>query len=315
MDKIKLSDIDPKKHLCVSQQFSEQYIEELFELTSKIKNNSKDFDKELENKIVSMLFYEASTRTDLSFQSAVKRLGGTINSVPNPSQFSSAKKGETLRDTVMMLNSYGDFHIIRHPDNDFSRDVIEKTTKPFINAGSGTTQHPTQSLLDIYTVYENFRRLDNLRITICGDLFRGRTVDSLVYILSKYKNNKFIFVSPKNSKIKPELKKYLEDKNINFTETEDLERSLKESDVFYMTRIQKERFEKEEEYEEAKGKFKIDLKNINLMPEKSILLHPLPRVDEISEGVDKNFRAKYFEQAENGVYIRMAVLKILNDNA
>ena len=211
--------------------------------------------------------------------------------------------------------------VLRHNEDDSSERAVRATKVPLINAGSGKSQHPTQALLDVYTVQENFGSLKNLNIGVVGDLLRGRTCDSLVYLLSKYKNNTFHFVSPDNSQIKPSLREHLVENGISFNETSNLESVLPILDVCYMTRIQKERFLKkdgvtidEKAYEAAKGKCILGTYNVDLMKKDSIIMHPLPRVDEISVQIDNDPRAKYFEQAENGLYVRMALLKILADN-
>lgn len=316
-DSINIKTLSPKEHICVSQQFSKEYLFEVFDLAKDIEENLDKYKNILSGKIACLLFYEPSTRTRLSFESAINRLGGVCMVSENASQFSSAIKGETIEDTIEMVNNYADFVIIRHTEDDIINKIINKTKIPYINAGTGKTQHPTQTLLDLYTIYRNFGRLDNLVLSFCGDLLRSRTVDSLIYTLSKFNKNKFYFVSPNNSQIKDDLKSYIDDlkkdNSITYTETEDMISSMIESDVFYMTRIQKERFDSQEEYIQTKGKYILNNKNINLMKDSAIIMHPLPRVDEISSEIDNDKRAKYFEQAKNGLYIRMAVMKILND--
>ena len=313
MQKIKIKNISPYKHIIASQQFDEKFLFEVFKLTDKIKKNPKKFSNTLNGKIIILFFYEPSTRTRLSFESAVLRLGGKISSTENAKNFSSFIKGETIQDTITMLNTYGDFIILRHFEDDIFYRILEKIKIPYINAGSGKSQHPTQGLLDTYTIFEEFKTLENLNVCVCGDLLRGRTCNSLVYILSKFKNNKFYFVSPKNSKIKDKLKKYLQKKNIFFEETENLTEILKKVDVLYMTRIQKERFENLKEYEKIKEQFILDNKKANSMKKTAIIMHPLPRINEIPIEIDKNKRARYFKQAENAIYVRMAILKILNE--
>ena len=313
-NKINIKDTSPYKHICVSQQFDKDFITELFTLTDYMRDNKEIISKILDNKVVALLFYEPSTRTRFSFESAINRLGGKCITTENAAQFSSAIKGETLSDTIEMINNYADIVIIRHTDDNMCYDVLSHTKIPFINAGSGKTQHPTQALLDIYTIYKELNRLNNLKICICGDLLRGRTCDSLVYLLSKYENNKFYFVSPDNSRIKDDLREYLNENNIEYIETDDMDSVLSEVDVFYMTRIQKERFENEEEYKVARGRFILNKNNIQIMKDNSIIMHPLPRVDEITIDVDNDKRAKYFIQSQNGVYVRMALLKMLIEN-
>ncbi|MDI9355107.1 MAG: aspartate carbamoyltransferase [Cyanobium sp. MAG06] len=310
-NEINLKEISPYNHICISQQFDKDFIKEIFTLADYMKDNINDVSHILENKIACLLFYEPSTRTRFSFESAIHRLGGRCITTENAAQFSSAIKGETLSDTIEMVNNYADIVIIRHSSDEICYEIISKTKIPFINAGTGKTQHPTQALLDIYTIYKEKGRLDNLNICICGDLLRGRTCDSLVYLLSKYENNKFYFVSPDNSKIKDKLKDYLRDNNIQYIETNNMNSVLPLVDVFYMTRVQKERFDNEEEYLKAKGQYILNKDNIEMMPADSIIMHPLPRVDEIDVSIDNDPRAKYFQQAGNGLYIRMALLKML----
>jgi aspartate carbamoyltransferase catalytic subunit len=311
---MEIKNISPYKHVLESQQFDDEFITNLFKLTKYMKENTNKVNNELKGKIVTLLFYQPSTRTRLSFETAANKLGATVEMTENAQEFSSAAKGETLHDTIKTVNAYCDFIVIRHKDNDSSEIAANASTVPIINAGSGTGQHPTQALLDIYTIHEKFNTLQNLSIAVVGDLARGRTVNSLVYLMSKFKGNKFYFVAPENSMIKPGIKDHLKEHNIQFEETDDLDNTLKKVDVVYMTRIQKEYFDDPNEYEKAKGQFMIDKSNINLMKDNAILMHPLPRVDEINVDVDDDPRAIYFEQAKNGLYVRMALLKMLNDN-
>ena len=318
-----LKEISPKKHIIMSQQFSKDYIAEVIELTKEIKKNpdNKKFRNVLNRKVVASVFYEASTRTRFSFESAVYRLGGNCITTENAKEFSSSSKGESLEDSMKIISYYADMIILRHNEDDSSERAVRATGVPLINAGSGKSQHPTQALLDVYTVQENFGSLKNLNIAVVGDLLRGRTCDSLVYLLSKYKNNTFYFVSPDNSKIKPSLREHLVENGISFYETSVLESVLPKLDVCYMTRVQRERFLKkdgktidEKAYEAAKGKCILTPHYVDLMKKDSIIMHPLPRVDEIAVNIDADTRAKYFEQAQNGLYVRMALLKILADN-
>lgn len=310
-----LKEISPKKHIIMSQQFTPEYIAEVIALTKEIKGSSRGcFADALKLKVVASVFYEASTRTRMSFETAVLRLGGTCITTENAKEFSSSSKGETLEDTIRIISNYADMIVLRHDEDDSSERAVRASQVPLINAGSGKSQHPTQALLDVYTVHENFARLENLNIAVVGDLLRGRTCDSLVYLLSKYKNNTFYFVSPDNSKIKPSLREHLVENEIKFYETTDFESVLPNLDVCYMTRIQKERFSSPQEYEAAKGKYILNGYNVDLMKKDSIIMHPLPRVDEISPNIDTDPRAKYFEQAKNGLYVRMALLKILAEN-
>jgi aspartate carbamoyltransferase catalytic subunit len=307
--------ISPYEHVLDSRQFDREYIDKIMMLTARMKQNNGKSPRELEGKIVAMLFYEPSTRTRFSFESAAKRLGAETISTENAKEFSSAIKGETLEDSIRITSGYVDYIVMRHPDDDSSYRAARSSEVPIINAGSGKAQHPTQALLDVYTIYENLGRLEDLNVCVVGDLLNGRTVSSLVYLLSKYKGNSFCFVSPPNLRVKPGLKEHLEQEGFSagagYRETDDLDEALREADVVYMTRIQKERMSPEE-YEGSKGRFIINTANIQQMKEDSILMHPLPRVDEISQEVDSDPRAKYFEQAKNGLYVRMALLRTLN---
>lgn len=305
---------DPHKHVVLAQQFNNEYLTELFELTDKIKKSPEEFINTLRGKVVATLFYEPSTRTRFSFESAVHRLGGSVITTENGKEFSSASKGETIEDSIRVISAYADMIVMRHYEDDSSKRGMSASLVPLINAGSGKSQHPTQALLDAYTIYENFGTLENKKIAVVGDLLRGRTCDSLVYLLSKYKGNTFYFVAQENSQVKQSLREYLLENKIQFVEVDNLDAILDKVDVLYMTRVQKERFATVEEYEQAKGSLILDSKNIQKMKEEALIMHPLPRVDEVTTGVDSDKRAKYFEQAANGLWVRMAVLKILNDN-
>jgi len=249
----------------------------------------------------------------LSFEAAANRLGARCMMTENAQEFSSAAKGETLQDSIRIVSAYSNFIVIRHKDNDASEIAASVSKVPIVNAGSGTGQHPTQALLDVFTIFEQFKRLSGLKIAVVGDLARGRTVNSLVYLMSKFTGNVFYFVSPENCRIKDGIKQHLEEHKLLYVETNDLNDVLKKVDVVYMTRIQKEYFDDEEEYKKAKGLLRIDLSNIKLMQKSSILMHPLPRIDEINPEIDSDPRCRYFEQAQNGLYVRMALLKMLND--
>jgi aspartate carbamoyltransferase catalytic subunit len=304
---------NPNQYVISTKQFEVDYLLEVFQLVDDMKENPQKYYRELKNKIVATLFYEPSTRTRFSFESAVHRLGGSVITTENAAEFSSSSKGETIEDSTRVMGAYADFIIMRHFDDEASERAMEVTTVPLINAGSGKSQHPTQSLLDAYTIYQNFGRLDNLKIALAGDLLRGRTVGSLVYLLGKFPGNHFCFISPENSRIKEGVKEYLRERDLTFTETDNLESCLRETDILYMTRIQKERFKRRLEYEKAKGNLVLTLAKVQTMKEEAIVMHPLPRVDEISVEVDDDKRAKYFEQAANGLWVRMALLKKLND--
>ena len=304
----------PYQHILECQQFSADFIDELFSLADKYRNfvkNNLEIPQILRGKIVALIFYEPSTRTRFSFECAVKRLGGEVLGTENAAKFSSASKGESISDSVKVICNYADLIVIRHYIDGASNEAALISTKPIINAGDGMSQHPTQALLDLYTIRNCIGRLENLNVAIVGDLKRGRTARSLSYLLGKFPGNKLFFIAPENSRMKMDILEHLRDSGVKFNEFAELNKVLPLVDCVYMTRIQKERFNSPEEYEMVKDCFVINKNNIGLMRENAILLHPLPRVDEISVDVDNDSRSKYFEQAENGLFVRMALLEIL----
>ncbi len=298
------------KHVIESEQFSREDLDYLFGLADKMKRLSQR-ETVLKNKILITLFYEPSTRTRLSFEAAMIKLGGSVISTENAASFSSAAKGETLEDTIRVINGYGDVIVIRHPENGAAKKASLISEIPVINAGDGTGQHPTQSLLDLYTINKELGRIDDIRIAMVGDLANGRTTRSLAYLLAKYNNIRITFVAPPNVRMKDDIKQYLTRHNVEFEETENLDEAVSQVDVVYQTRIQRERFSNMEEYEKTKGIYIINKKLLEILPEKAIIMHPLPRVDEISYEVDQDPRSAYFRQAHNGLYIRMALLSIV----
>ena len=304
----------PYTHSILSQQFTPEFLEELFALTDCIRETPSEYQNELRGKVVATLFYEPSTRTRLSFESAIARLGGSIISTENAGGSSSASKGETIEDTVRIISMYADMIVMRHYDDDASMKALATVSVPLINAGSGRSQHPTQGLLDTYTIWREHGTLENLHVAGVGDLLNGRTCDSMVYIMAKFKGNSFSFVAPESCSLKPSLKEHLEENNIPFKEYRALEDIIETADVLYMTRIQKERFGSEEEYKKAKGKYVLTKELAEQMKTDAIIMHPLPRVDEIAIEVDADPRARHFEQAQNGLWVRMALLVLLNKN-
>jgi aspartate carbamoyltransferase catalytic subunit len=257
----------------------------------------------LEGKILATLFFEPSTRTRLSFESAMKRLGGKVIGFSESSSTSVAK-GETLQDTVQITEQYSDIIVIRHPRDGAARLAAEVTSIPVINAGDGVNQHPTQTLLDLYTIHKELGKIDGLSIGMMGDLKYGRTVHSLSYALSWF-DVSLQFLSPQGLEMPSYIKNDLQQKSIAITEIEDMEDLT--VDVLYVTRIQKERFPDVEEYEKVRGSYRITMKTLDHLG-KAIILHPLPRVDEIDPQVDGTANAIYFKQAWNGVPVRMALL-------
>lgn len=299
------------KHILSARQFDKKTLENLFNLADQIRKGK--FDKNaLSGKIMASLFYEPSTRTRLSFESAMQRLGGRIISTENASEFSSAAKGETLEDTIRVIGAYCDVIVLRHILPGASQTAAKYARVPIINAGDGEGEHPTQALLDLYTIFSKIEKR-NLTVAMVGDLKFGRTVHSLSYLLSLYPNVKLIFVSPKFLTIPDPLKSGLKKASLNFEEVEDLRYALKICDVCYMTRIQKERFKNTAQFSKYFGQYILDKNNLKFLKKEAIIMHPLPRVNEISKEVDFDRRAIYFDQVENGIYIRMAILLSLFD--
>ena len=296
------------KHVIESQQFSRSLLEELFVQTDEIKREAHRFSGRLNGRVMAALFYEPSTRTRLSFEAAMLRLGGQTMGTDNAREFSSAAKGETLEDTIRIVSGYADVIVMRHNEEGAAKRAAAVSTVPIINAGDGPGQHPTQALLDLYTIREELRRIDGIRIAMVGDLANGRTVRSLTYLLSKFKDMKIWFVAPPQVAMREDLKTHLTEHNVPWIETEDLDAVLPEVDVVYQTRIQKERFADPAAYQALKGIYRIDNRALGLMRKYAIVMHPLPRVDEIAPEVDADPRAAYFRQAHNGLQIRMALL-------
>lgn len=264
----------------------------------------------LAGKILAVLFYEPSTHTRLSFETAMLRLGGQVVSVPDAKTSSSAVKGETLYDTGKMIDGYANIAVIRHMNEGSAHELAEGANVPVINGGDGSGQHPTQALLDIYTIQKEKGRLNNLTVTLAGDLLNGRTVHSLSWLLGKY-GPRFYFVSPQELRMPVEITQALRDEGIEIFETPDLHEAVAKSDVLYMTRVQKERFADPEDYNRLRGTYVITRDLIHDAKPGITILHPLPRVDEISRDVDTYEGAAYFRQASNGGPVRMAVLALL----
>ena len=263
----------------------------------------------LKNKILATLFFEPSTRTRLSFTSAMEQLGGQIVGFASPG-VSSAKKGETLWDTMKMVESYSDATVIRHPLEGSARLAAESSSKPVINAGDGASQHPTQTLLDLYTIQKVKGTLENLNIGMLGDLKYGRTVHSLVTALS-YFNPKFYFIAPQALQMPQTYLDDLKEKKIKFVTESNLMKVSKKVDILYVTRIQKERFADPIEYEKYKGVYKLDTSLLENIKKDLKIMHPLPRVDEIDKSLDETDHAIYFEQAANGIHVRKALLALV----
>ena len=299
------------KDILHGNQFSKKEIDTLIKIAS-------DFEKELKRrdalsllkgKILATLFYEPSTRTRLSFEAAMQRLGGGVIGMGSV-ESSSVAKGETLGDTVRTVCQYADVIVVRHPRTGSAKEAADVAPIPVINAGDGTGQHPTQALLDIYTIKKETGSLKNLTIAMVGDLKNGRTVHALVEVLSLFQTRLY-FVSPGGLRMPEAITANLKGKGIDVVETEDMLEAASESDLLYMTRIQKERFEDLSEYERVKGYYIIDGDFLGKLKKKITILHPLPRVNEISPKVDTYPGAAYFRQVRNGVFIRMALLAMV----
>lgn len=309
------------KHLLRSQQFDRSSLEKLFSSTDKIrklfqkKSGRKKLKKELLGKLMFAIFYEPSTRTRISFASAGAHMGMRVITTENARDFSSAIKGETLEDTIRVLCEYHpDTIVLRHNETgaaERAASISERYRIPIINAGDGIGQHPTQALLDLYTIRRELGTIDGLTVVIGGDLAQGRTAKSLSYLLSKFDNIRIIFVSPPELRIGEDILDHLKEHGVRYTQKSDLGAVLPHADVVYWTRIQKERMGKKT-FKKVNGLYRIGLQEVAKMKKKrSIILHPLPRVDEIAKEVDDDPRAAYFRQAGNGMFVRMAILKML----
>jgi aspartate carbamoyltransferase catalytic subunit len=296
------------RHIVESQQFSRAILDELFTRADEMKSQPHLFSGRLNGRLMAALFYEPSTRTRLSFEAAMLRLGGNTLGTDNAREFSSAAKGETLEDTIRIVSGYADVIVLRHYEEGAARRAAAASTVPVINAGDGKGQHPTQALLDLYTIRDEIGRIDGLRIAMVGDLANGRTVRSLTYLLSKFRDIGVTFVAPPQVAMRDDIKAHLDEHHVSWTETEDLDAILPQVDVVYQTRIQKERFTDDAAYQAVKGVYRIDKRALALMRKHAIVMHPLPRVDEIAPEVDDDPRAAYFRQARNGLFIRMALL-------
>jgi len=262
----------------------------------------------LHGKILATLFFEPSTRTRLSFESAINKLGGTAIGFAEP-KVAAIKKGENLADTIRVVDNYADVMVLRHPLEGAARLAAEFASVPVINAGSGAEEHPTQALLDLYTILKEKRTIDGLNITLMGDLRYGRTVHSLAYALSLY-NVKLSLISPELLRMRREVSSLIK-KKIEVVEGTKIEEVLPETDVLYVTRIQEERFPDPAEYAKVSGTYKIDVPTLKNAKEDMIIMHPLPRVDEIDPEVDNTPHARYFQQVWNGIVTRIALLALI----
>jgi len=298
------------KHIISAGQFSKEEVEKILKCAKEMEISVKEgkVEKILKDKIVATIFFEPSTRTRLSFETAALKLGAQVISSENAMENSSAYKGETIEDTTRMLSAYADVIVMRHPKAGTAEVASKVSAKPIINGGDGANQHPSQGFLDLYTIKKEHGRLDNLNIGFGGDLLNSRTLKSLLPLLRHYVGNKFYFISPKELELPREFIAELKEHNVNFEELSSLDEKISELDVLYMTRVQKERFADEASYDKVKNLFILKKEHLNSLKENAIIMHPLPKINEIEIEVDLDPRAAYFRQAENGVYVRMALL-------
>ena len=299
------------RHLLNPLDLSMDELDNILNLANDIKENPTKYAHKCDGKRLATLFYEPSTRTRLSFESAMLNLGGTVIGFSS-AENSSASKGESVADTIRVVSCYADICAMRHPKEGAAMVASQHATIPVINAGDGGHQHPTQTLTDLLTIRSLKGRLDNITIGLCGDLKFGRTVHSLIEALVRYENVKFVLISPEELRIPSYIREdVLKRNNVEFVEEERLEDALPDLDILYMTRVQKERFFNEEDYVRMKDFYILDKKKMELAPQDMIVMHPLPRVNEISVEVDKDPRAAYFRQVQYGVYARMALILTL----
>ena len=293
------------KHLISITDFSKEEYLRIMDLAAEFERNPDQ--KLLKDKVVASLFFEPSTRTRLSFETAINRLGGRIIGFSDASS-SSVTKGETLHDTIRMVSNYADLIVMRHPLEGAPRYASEISSAPVINAGDGANQHPTQTLLDLYSILKTQQTLDNLNIFMVGDLKYGRTVHSLLQAMSEFKNPIFNFIAPDELKMPKEYTNQLAQKGIRYFEHREFTDIISEADIVYMTRVQRERFSDQMEYEKVKNVYILRNEMLENTKPNLRILHPLPRVNEIHPNVDANPKAYYFTQAHNGVYTRMAII-------
>ena len=295
------------KHLIDLENLSKDELMEIISLANEIMKSPGDYADACKGKILATLFYEPSTRTQMSFKTAMLRLGGSIIGFDNP-QNSSVAKGESLKDTITVVGGYADIIAIRHQREGTAKAASLYSAAPIINAGDGGHLHPTQTLTDVVTLYNEKGTLDNMCIGLCGDLKNGRTVHSLIKTMSHFKGNSFVLISTPELTVPQYIKDILNASGSRYTEVSGLTEAMPMLDLLYMTRIQRERFKSPEEYEKQKGVFVLDREKLSLAKRDMKILHPLPRVDEIAEEVDYDNRAKYFRQTVYGMYARMALM-------
>ena len=298
------------RHLMSPLDFSVEELDKLFDLAEDIETSPEKYAHACDGKVLATCFYEPSTRTRLSFESAMIHLGGKVLGFSDAAN-SSASKGESVSDTIRVISCFADICAMRHPKEGAPMVAAEKSGIPVINAGDGGHQHPTQTLTDLLTIRSLKHRLDNMTIGLCGDLKFGRTVHSLIRALVRYENVRFIFISPEELRVPDYITDMLKEKNIPYEEVIRLENVMPSLDILYMTRVQKERFFNEEDYVRLKDFYILDKAKMEYARPDMLILHPLPRVNEISVEIDDDPRAAYFKQVQYGVYVRMALILTL----
>ncbi|MDX1608198.1 MAG: aspartate carbamoyltransferase [Candidatus Spechtbacterales bacterium] len=300
------------KHIISAEQFDREILENLFDITDRteIRISRIGGDHFLLGRVLAYIFYEPSTRTRLSFESAMLRLGGNVIGTDNAAHLSSAAKGEALEDAIRVVGGYSDIIVLRHSSIDSAERAAAVSAVPVINAGNGSGEHPTQALLDLYTIRRKLNKIDGINIAIVGDLKYGRTVHSLSRSLVNFEGVSMTFISPEQLQLDADTKTYLDKNNVDYRQVQDLKEACG-ADVVYQTRIQKERFSDPELYREVKGKYVIDDKFASSMRSGAIIMHPGPRVEEITRDVDRTDKAVYFEQSHYGLPVRMALIKLL----
>ncbi len=297
------------RHFIDALDFSPAEYDALFSLAERIKSTPAEFSSACSGKVMATLFYEPSTRTRLSFEAAMLRLGGKVLTVADP-RTSSVAKGESLADTIRTVGNYADLIVLRHPKEGAAKLAALYSPVPLINGGDGAREHPTQTLTDLFTIVTYKGRLENITVAFCGDLRYGRTVHSLIKALARYPGTRFILISPEELRLPDHVKEEVLAlrKDVEFHETTRMEEGLEGADVLYMTRIQKERFFNEEDYLKLRDAYVLTSEKLKLAEEDLIVMHPLPRVTEISYEVDEDKRAVYFQQARLGMFVRMALI-------
>ena len=296
------------QHLVETQQLDREALKRLFDLATSLEGKR---DESLKGRILASLFFASSTRTRLSFESAMMRLGGDVITMES-GESSSQSKGETLEDSIKVVSQYADIIVMRHQEVGAAVRAAAVSKVPVINAGDGNMgQHPTQALLDLYTIQRELKREDNIHVAVVGNLKYYRSPRSLAYLLSKYKGMKVTFISSPELRMEDDVKAHLTENNVPFVETEDMVEGIKDADVVYQTRIAKEWIKDDEEYEKQRGRYIITADVADHMKEGAIIIHPLPRVGEIEEAVDASPHAVYFKQVGYGLIVRMALLKMM----